>query len=924
MALKRFALPETANTTIILDCMLSESHNRPAYLKVAIIFLPVFLLIAFLKVSRGIELGSVDSISSALIYLLPDLCLIAFLASVLVAISGMKRGSVFKSISLLLLFITTATVVLIELLNHELFTQTGLFLNLSLFHFGVDRYTALMSIYAQQLSFKSLTVFSLALLYLICLPFWLLKLSANDGRGSTRNSHSLTSRRGPAGFGLAFIFLASYCSLLIFSGNFSVPGDEFQGGFGHFALSTLTPAQSTQNPDSAMSAQQQPNIRPVVSGVIKNPINIAIIIMESTRERSVSPYADNQVTPYFEQLAGSSLLMKNAYSTSPHTSRAIFSILCGRFPKAGAAIAETLENGIPQPCLPDLLNQQGYDTVFMQSATQDFERRALLTKNMGFEDFFPLERLDTKGYEKSNYFGYEDNIMLPASQQWLESRENTFLATYLTVTPHFYYNPISRYGWKQYDADDQYNAYLNTLHYQDNFIKNLVQQYKNLGLYADTLFVILGDHGEGFREHKLFGHGNIIYEEGVKIPFILHMGDQLSGHIDSRVSLLDVVPTVLGQLDYEGESNWFAGRDLLQAVEQRDVILECVTPNQCSALIDAETGLKLIHNYQRKPDELFAIESDPLEQNNLANDPQYQDIQQQLLDRLQQQISDIGAAVTSPPPDAWAYHQQATTWRDSLITKPQNNLAIGSPASGDGSAKLLQLISSKEHLLAGDSVNLTFVMRNPGRSICLQSAFDGAVRHPRRSREVAVDESNDYFQFQENIQLSSKANQLAIEILTRSDCSNSAAILSQSTTTLPLAKEPEAELVFSQNSYQAIRQIALPADARDLPSTKFLNGFLAGDSPLAEIETYGQTILLSEEFLSDIRTKLNALRSSYGEYEGLKLASVWQNANDTNLYIYRFQAFYSNDRSMDIRLKVNGATIEKFYYYHPWKQDRPL
>ncbi len=66
------------------------------------------------------------------------------------------------------------------------------------------------------------------------------------------------------------------------------------------------------------------------------------------------------------------------------------------------------------------------------------------------------------------------------------------------------------------------NRYLNSVRNQDFFLKNLFEQYKELGLYEDTVFVLVGDHGEAFGEHGRFQHDNAIYEEGIKVPLIIH------------------------------------------------------------------------------------------------------------------------------------------------------------------------------------------------------------------------------------------------------------------------------------------------------------------------------------------------------------------------------------------------------------------
>ena len=485
-----------------LTCMQAKSNHTSKLISLSAVFLPLFLLLAMMKIQRGIALGSVDSIHSALVYVLVEISVFLLLTTVLYTLTENLRQRFWLGFALFTLYLMAVCMVLIEVATHELFRQTGLILNWPMLLFGFERSEMVFKAIEQQLGTSTTFYLIAALAYLVLLPALFLR-KMNRPKG---NYHRYW------GVGITAVSLLAFSSLVLFSAAFGYPREEFRGALSHLFLSyyeskSPIPEQAPGVPDDLASVLEIP------AGVsLNNRINIAIIILESTRRDSVAPYVDTDVTPYFSELAETSLLAERAYSTSPHTSRAIYSILCGRFPRAGKGIAETLENGIRQVCLPHLLAQEGYASAFFQSATEDFENRAQLVSNMGFSGFFPLEKFDTTDFEKSNYFGYEDNIMLPASQDWLSRQDQPFLATYLTVTPHFHYDAISRYGWKNYVSDKKYNAYLNTLHYQDNFLKNLVQQYQDLGLYDNTLFVILGDHGEAFREHQLWGHGNILYE----------------------------------------------------------------------------------------------------------------------------------------------------------------------------------------------------------------------------------------------------------------------------------------------------------------------------------------------------------------------------------------------------------------------------
>ena len=61
------------------------------------------------------------------------------------------------------------------------------------------------------------------------------------------------------------------------------------------------------------------------------------------------------------------------------------------------------------------------------------ERRPELVDNFGYGYFRAIEGMDKTGYQKVNYFGYEDEIMLKPSRAWLEENaEKTVLRTHTT------------------------------------------------------------------------------------------------------------------------------------------------------------------------------------------------------------------------------------------------------------------------------------------------------------------------------------------------------------------------------------------------------------------------------------------------------------------------------------------------------------
>ena len=367
--------------------------------------------------------------------------------------------------------------------------------------------------------------------------------------------------------------------------------------------------------------------------------NVVLIHLESTRAQSVTPYNEYiKTTPFLDELAKESLLAQRAYVVVPRSSKATVTVNCGIDPPLYQG-PEFDPGGIPVPCLASLLKNQGYSTVFFQSSSETMDQYGVVAENLGYEDYYPSESMDTEGFEATNYISYEDDIMLKPSEQWLkEHKDEPFLVQYLTGTGHDDYRCLStRYGSEDLaQDDDQLNRYLNCLRLQDIFLENLFDQYKELGLYEDTIFVIYGDHGEGFGEHGRFLHGDTPWEEGLRVPLIIHDPKRLQN--DERVEGLsnqtDILPTVVEMLGYEVESGEYPGYSLLRPLpEDRTLRFSCISSRKCLASINADE--KYIYHYDNQPEEVFKLSEDPLEKQNLADEYSKEDLDKRREDLFQ-------------------------------------------------------------------------------------------------------------------------------------------------------------------------------------------------------------------------------------------------------------------------------------------------
>jgi arylsulfatase A-like enzyme len=82
----------------------------------------------------------------------------------------------------------------------------------------------------------------------------------------------------------------------------------------------------------------------------------------------------------------------------------------------------------------------------------------------------------------------------------------------------------------------------------------LLQTLKDLGVYDDTVIIVVADHGEGLGNHDQWFH-RILYQEQIRVPLIMRLPGGPGGRVvPELVSTTDIYPTVLEALNIEPPS----------------------------------------------------------------------------------------------------------------------------------------------------------------------------------------------------------------------------------------------------------------------------------------------------------------------------------------------------------------------------------
>ena len=95
----------------------------------------------------------------------------------------------------------------------------------------------------------------------------------------------------------------------------------------------------------------------------------------------------------------------------------------------------------------------------------------------------------------------------------------------------------------------------------DRYLGELVDELDALGIRDETLLVVVSDHGEGLFEHNIVGHASHVYEDQLRIVWMMRGAGLPEGHVvaDAPALMMDVAPTILdvvglGQSKMEGRS----------------------------------------------------------------------------------------------------------------------------------------------------------------------------------------------------------------------------------------------------------------------------------------------------------------------------------------------------------------------------------
>jgi arylsulfatase A-like enzyme len=378
--------------------------------------------------------------------------------------------------------------------------------------------------------------------------------------------------------------------------------------------------------------------------------DIVVIILDAARRDHFSCYGYSRATtPNIDRFAGESLVFTNAFALVPNTRQSVPTMVTGLSFLNHQVTTKEAMLADEAVTLAEHLEGAGYRTACI-TATPNNSRS--LATDQGYDEFIELWT------ELSKEESIDPHVLSSRAVDWLEhQRTGPFHLQLHFVPPHAPYIPAKPYdlftdpdyegpfngfpgsvlrrteGRRDPSASDLEHviaSYDGNLRAADDAVARVLTALRKRPNWNNTVVLVTSDHGEAFFEHRRMGHNNTVYDEMLRVPFILRLPPgSATGKIDldRLATLADIVPTLLAAASLQPGTD-LDGINLLAEAQSTDTADErtfaAKTAHYRPTRALRSTRWKVVISNSGSG-ELYDLENDPQEQTNLrfSNLPEF-------------------------------------------------------------------------------------------------------------------------------------------------------------------------------------------------------------------------------------------------------------------------------------------------------------
>lgn len=399
-------------------------------------------------------------------------------------------------------------------------------------------------------------------------------------------------------------------------------------------------------------------------------------------------------TPNMDRLANDGGHLANATVSTPLCAPSRASILTGQHAHQHGIIDNKHTDPTPDrvPFFPEHLQEAGYESAFIGKwhtyQADNADPRPGFDHWVSFEGqgtyFDPAFNINGTRVKRK---GYITDLLTEYTRKWLDNRDSDrpFFLYLSHKAPHSRFRPAPRHRGTYADApieypetmantqenyagkpewvknqregvrgvnyifggrftfDELYRRYCETLLALDESIGTIRDYLDESGLAESTLLLYTSDHGYSLGENGLIGK-QTTYETSLRVPFLAYAPGMIEPETvaEERVSNVDIAPTILEEAGHS-VPGYMSGQSFLPALSEGNTPKRKETfhesfwggaPNHPTMFAVYRGRYKYIWYYGPVNNELYDLQSDPLEQHNLIEEGTHEKLFREMHDRL--------------------------------------------------------------------------------------------------------------------------------------------------------------------------------------------------------------------------------------------------------------------------------------------------
>ncbi|HUT52176.1 MAG TPA: sulfatase [bacterium] len=411
--------------------------------------------------------------------------------------------------------------------------------------------------------------------------------------------------------------------------------------------------------------------------------NVVMIVLDTVRADHVSAYGyARPTTPALDRMAGQGVLFSRAYATAPWTVPSHASFFTGLYPGIHHCTHEHLWLGQEFVTLAEIFRAKGYVTL---AYSNNPVVGRMTNMDQGFDRFIEGWRPDMTAFlgasilQDLSWIFYPDLFPADAGAadtwrvvaRWLADLKNNGSPFFMFINYMEAHPPMPRFsgaysffespteavrrlagvsrdfvarnaGMDQLtpeQRDTEVTLYDGEILYLDHELAKIRDLLGRLGLEADTVVIVLSDHGEMFDEHGgLWGHERTLYDRLLHVPLCMAAPGRLPAgkRVDLPVSLRELPAMIVALQEGRGLDGVLKATLGPDRAEIGGILAEVMRPLNFIKVVqgkfpghdfsELDRRQKALIHYpwkliwdSRGGDELYNLEDDPGETRNLIN-----------------------------------------------------------------------------------------------------------------------------------------------------------------------------------------------------------------------------------------------------------------------------------------------------------------